>query len=81
MGENSHGFAITYHKKLRDALTSFSALDEIPGIGKMRKQILLRHFGSLARLENASLEDIASLDGFNKALAEKIVVSLVHRKE
>ena len=79
--DESHRFAITYHKRLRDAMTSLSALDEIPGIGKMRKQILLRHFRSLSRLENAGVDDIAGLDGFNKVLAEKIIEYLAQRKK
>ncbi len=79
--DESHRFAITYHKKLRDALTSFSALDEIPGIGRMRKQILLKRFGSLSRLKQARAEDIATLEGFNRALAERVITFIREKSD
>jgi excinuclease ABC subunit C len=49
-----------------------SALDAIPGIGPKRKRALLHKFGSVARIRQASLDDIAATPGFTRALAEKV---------
>jgi len=59
--DEAHRFAISYHKKLRSKSLRSSILDEIPGVGEKRKKLLLRHFGSLKRLKEASLEEIISL--------------------
>ena len=57
--DEAHRFALTYHRKLRAQKIQESVLDDIPGIGKSRKEKLLAHFGSVARLRRATLEDIA----------------------
>ncbi len=71
-----HRFAITYHKKLRAKRVLESPLEKIPGIGKKRRFSLLRHFGSIDAIRNASIEEISALTGFHKGLAEKILEGL-----
>ncbi len=70
--DEAHRFALGYHTKLRGRKTFTSALDEVPGIGPRRKKALLEAFGSVARIEDASLEEIAALPLFNTAIAQKI---------
>lgn len=70
--DEAHRFALSYHRKLRSRPLSFSMLDKIPGIGPKRKRRLIRYFGSLDRIREASVEEIASLDGMNRTVAERI---------
>lgn len=67
-----HDTAITYHRKLRDKDITKSILDEIEGIGKVKKQALLQHFGSVEKMKQASIEELMEVKGINKELAEKI---------
>jgi len=67
-----HDTVITYHRKLRDSQMNKSELDSIPGIGEIKKQELLKKFGSVEKIKSAKIEEICSLKGINKALAEKI---------
>jgi excinuclease ABC subunit C len=71
-----HRFAITFHRKLRDKRLMESQLEKIPGIGKKRRLELLRHFGSIDNIRKASVEKIATVKGFNKKVAEKVVEGL-----
>ena len=57
--EETHRFAITYHRQLRSKRLRRSALDDIPGIGPKRKQDLLKKFGSITAIRNASLPELA----------------------
>jgi excinuclease ABC subunit C len=70
--EEAHRFAITYHRKLRDKNTFKSPLVEIPGIGPKRKQALLKRFGSLDGIRQASVDDIASVPGMTRKAAEEL---------
>jgi excinuclease ABC subunit C len=70
--DEAHRFAITYHRQLRRKERLRSALDAIEGIGPLRRRRLLRHFGSVQRIRNASLAEIAEVPGISLALAEKI---------
>ncbi|HBA83226.1 MAG TPA: excinuclease ABC subunit C [Verrucomicrobia bacterium] len=70
--DEAHRFALTYHRHLRLKRVRESILDEIEGIGDKRKQLLLTHFGSIARIKRASVEEIAALPGVGQALAETI---------
>lgn len=70
--DESHRFAITYHRKLRQKRTLTSELDDIPGIGPSRRKTLLRHFGSLKKVREASAEDLAAVDGISEKLAGEI---------
>jgi excinuclease ABC subunit C len=70
--DEAHRFAITYHRKVRAKAGMRSALDSVPGIGPKRKQALLRKFGSVKGIREASLDDIAATVGFTRRLAEKV---------
>ncbi len=74
--DEAHRFAISYHKKLRALRTFESPLDKIPGIGKKRRLALLRHFGSVDSIRNSSPDELMSLKGVNRKLAEIITASL-----
>jgi excinuclease ABC subunit C len=70
--DEAHRFAITYHRTVRQKAGIRSALDAVPGIGPKRKRALLRKFGSVARIREATVDDIAATPGFTRALAEKV---------
>lgn len=70
--DEAHRFSISYHRKLRSNRTFKSVLDEIPGIGPKRKQVLLKHFGSVRAISNASLDDLAALEGMTHDAASKV---------
>ena len=70
--DEAHRFAITYHKKLRAKKAFESQLDLIKGIGKRRREILLRHFGSISGIRGASIEEISSIPGMNRRIAQEI---------
>jgi len=70
--DESHRFAITYHRKLRGIRQILSELDEIPGIGEKRRKFLLKEFGSIKGLKNASLEELNRIQGIPQSLAESI---------
>jgi len=74
--DEAHRFAITYHKKLRTRQTLYSALDRIPGIGGARKRALLRAFGSVKRIEEATLEDLLKVPSVNAKIAQEILDTL-----
>jgi excinuclease ABC subunit C len=74
--DEAHRFAITYHKKLRSTQTLYSALDHIPGVGGVRKRALLRAFGSIKRIGEATLEDLVKVPSMNEKLAREILDSL-----
>lgn len=67
-----HDTAITYHRKLRDKEITKSELDEIKGIGKVKKQALLKHFGSVEKIKEANIEELMKVKGITKELAKKI---------
>ena len=67
-----HETAITYHRKLRDKEITKSELDDVKGIGKVKKQALLKHFGSVEKIKNASLEELMEVKGITRELAEKL---------
>ena len=71
--DEAHRFAIDYHRRLRNRLIRESALDEIPGIGPAKKAALLTRFGSVRRLARATPDDIASVPGIDRTLAEAIL--------
>ena len=67
-----HDTAITYHRKVREKEITKSELDEISGIGEVKKKALLKHFGSVAKIKEASVEELMKVDGINEKLAEEI---------
>jgi excinuclease ABC subunit C len=74
--DESHRFAITFHRKLRGKKMVESELDEISGLGPMRKKVLIQHFGSLDKVRLASVEEIVKVKGFGPALAQKVFEEL-----
>ena len=74
--DEAHRFAITYHRKLRGKAVRRSVLDAIPGIGPKRKRALLRGFGSVRGIREASVDDVAATAGFTRRLAETVKRSL-----
>ncbi|MBI4488889.1 MAG: excinuclease ABC subunit UvrC [Deltaproteobacteria bacterium] len=74
--DEAHRFAITYHKKLRRRQTLYSVLDKIPGIGGARKRALLRHFGSVKRIEEATVKDLLQVPFMNEKIAQEILQAL-----
>jgi len=68
--DETHRFALAYHRSLRGKTGLRSALDEIPGIGETRKRQLLQRFGSLRRLRAASVEELAHVGGLPPRIAE-----------
>ena len=75
--DEAHRFAITYHRNLREKRIQASLLDDIPGVGAVRKRELLRSFGSLASLQKADADEIARrVPGIGMAVAEKIMEHL-----
>ncbi|VGO20016.1 excinuclease ABC subunit UvrC [Pontiella sulfatireligans] len=70
--DEAHRFAITYHRDLRRQRIMESRLDEIPGIGNAKKEMLLKHFGSIVRLSRATVEQIAEAPGIGTKTAELI---------
>ena len=67
-----HDTAISYHRKLRDKDLTKSELDDIKGIGEAKKKALLKHFGSVEKIKNASIEELMKVKGITKELAETI---------
>ena len=74
--DSVHDTAIGYHRKLRDESMIKSALDEIPGIGTAKKAMLLKKFGSVEKISEASIEELTSVIGINEDLAKKILEEL-----
>jgi excinuclease ABC subunit C len=74
--DEAHRFAITYHRTLRDRRTVRSAFDDLPGVGPKRKRELLKVFGSVKRVRDAPVEQIAAVPGISRALAERIKATL-----
>ena len=70
--DEAHRFAISYHRKLRGKKTLESPLESISGIGKKRRLMLLKQFGSLENIQKASVEDLTALPGITQYLAEKL---------
>ena len=70
--DESHRFAITYHRKLRSKNISQSSLDDIKGIGKKRKINLLKEFGSIENIKNASVEELSNVESMSRNAAQNV---------
>jgi excinuclease ABC subunit C len=70
--DEAHRFAITFHRKRRIKTSLQSELDAIPGIGKKRKAILLKHFKSIKKMREANVEELNALPGINRPVAEAV---------
>ncbi|HET6214649.1 MAG TPA: excinuclease ABC subunit UvrC [Micromonosporaceae bacterium] len=74
--DEAHRFAITFHRQRRSKRMTASALEEVPGLGDIRRKALLRRFGSVKRLGAASIEEIAEVPGIGRRTAEAILAAL-----
>ena len=71
-----HDTAISYHRKLRDKALTKSELDSIKGIGEAKKKALLKKFGSVEKIKNASIEELMEIKGITRNLAETIMTNI-----
>ena len=74
--DEAHRFAITHHRSRRSKSMVESLLDQVPGLGEVRRKALITHFGSLRKLRQASVEEIAAVPGFGTKLATAILDAL-----
>jgi excinuclease ABC subunit C len=70
--DESHRFAIQYYRKLHERSLTKSVLDDIAGLGKVRKMELMKRFGSVQRIKSASVDDISELKGFGTKTAQRV---------
>ena len=70
--DESHRFAITYHRQLRDKRMTKSVLDDVPGLGPTRKKRLVKELGSVKKVRAATLEELQSLSWLPDAVAENL---------
>ena len=73
MQDEVHNTAIEYHRKIRDKQMTHSLLDDIEGIGEKKRQSLIKHFGSISKIKEASIEELMQVKGITKDLAERIL--------
>lgn len=74
--DEAHRFAITYHRKLREAGTLSSVLDAISGLGEKRKTALLKKFETIEGIKTADVEDLIKVPGMNRVVAERVLLQL-----
>ncbi|MGW5777102.1 excinuclease ABC subunit UvrC [Streptomyces sp. NPDC003863] len=74
--DTAHDFAIRYQRSKRTKRIRTSPLDAVPGLGETRKQALIKHFGSVKRLKQATIEQICEVPGFGRKTAEAVAVAL-----
>ncbi|WP_408899575.1 excinuclease ABC subunit UvrC [Nocardioides sp. R1-1] len=74
--DEAHRFAIAHHRNRRSKSMVESVLDDVPGLGEVRRRTLLRHFGSLRKLRAATVEEIAAVPGVGPRTAEAIKAAL-----
>jgi excinuclease ABC subunit C len=74
--DEAHRFAVTFHRERRTKSTLHSKLDEVPGIGPKRRQALLKQFGSVKAIREASPEDLTTVPGITSTLADQIKSAL-----
>jgi excinuclease ABC subunit C len=82
--DEAHRFAITHHRSRRSKTMVESMLDDVPGLGEVRRKTLLKHFGSLKKLREASVEEIATVPGIGTrtatAIKEAVAATAANRK-
>ncbi|MFF5337614.1 excinuclease ABC subunit UvrC [Streptomyces sp. NPDC013181] len=74
--DEAHRFAITYQRAKRAKRIRSSPLDAVPGLGETRKQALIKHFGSVKKLRQATIDDICEVPGIGRRTAESVAVAL-----
>jgi excinuclease ABC subunit C len=77
--DEAHRFALDYHRLRRGKKMTRSVLDNIPGLGEVRRKKLLRHFGSVKRIRAASVEELGEVPGIPKGVAEAVHQALSER--
>jgi len=77
--DEAHRFANTFHRDRRSKATLRSELDDIPGIGATRRQRLLKHFGSVRAIRQATIDDLARAPGMTRKAAEQVADYFEHR--
>ncbi|MEV0108966.1 excinuclease ABC subunit UvrC [Nocardia sp. NPDC050799] len=77
--DEAHRFAITFHRSKRSRRMTASALDTVRGLGETRRTALVTHFGSVARLKEATVEEIIEVPGIGRATAEAVLAALHER--
>ena len=70
--DETHRFAIEYHRSLRGKAQTHSILDDIPGVGGRRRRTLMKHYGSLEALKEAEVEELAKLPSMNIRAAQAV---------
>jgi excinuclease ABC subunit C len=78
--DEAHRFAVAYHRQKRAKRMTVSALDDIPGLGQHRRKVLIKHFGSVKRLREASAEEISGVPGIGKTTAEAVRAALADNR-
>jgi excinuclease ABC subunit C len=74
--DEAHRFAITFHRRRRTRSAMESALDTVPGIGPVRKKMLLMHFGGVEKIRAATVDELGALPGMNRRVAESLKTAL-----
>ncbi|MDQ2625469.1 MAG: excinuclease ABC subunit UvrC [Actinomycetota bacterium] len=74
--DEAHRFAIAYHRSKRSKRMTASVLDAVPGLGEHRRKVLISHFGSVARLKRATVEELTSIPGIGAATAAAVLEAL-----
>ncbi len=74
--DEAHRFAITFHRSKRSRRMTASALDSVRGLGETRRTALVTHFGSVAKLREATVEEITAVPGIGVATAQAVLAAL-----
>jgi excinuclease ABC subunit C len=74
--DEAHRFAVTFHRQRRTKASFHSRLDDVPGIGPIRKKALLRHFGTVKAIKDASVLELTAVEGITPAIAAQIKAAL-----
>lgn len=74
--DEAHRFAITFHRQQRSKRMRTSVLDSVKGLGEARRRELVKHFGSVAKMKEASVEELAAVKGFGPKLAQSVFAAL-----
>ncbi|WP_448609151.1 excinuclease ABC subunit UvrC [Geodermatophilus sp. URMC 60] len=74
--DEAHRFAITYHRQKRSTSMLVSLLDDVPGLGETRRKALMKQFGSLKRLRNATVDELVAVPGIGRRTAEAVLAAV-----
>ncbi len=74
--DEAHRFAVGFHRQRRSKTMTSSALDDVPGLGEVRRKALMKHFGSLRRLRTATADEVAAVPGIGPVVAAQVVDAL-----